>query len=105
MTHKVEPVNQGDHCEPNVPPPTTEEERCEADVQLAGKLYLECCCPRLYSETQIVNIGPQSEGDLQAFLQGTVNAYEGVGYVVLAHSLVDTGAGWLLGLTVGWYAP
>ena len=105
MTHEVKPVIQNDCACPDVPPPTTEQEPCEADIQLAGKLFLECCCPRLYTRTQIIQIGPQSEGNLQAFLQGTVNAYEGAGYVVLGHSLIDTGAGWLLGLTVGWFAP
>ncbi len=105
MTHDVKIVVQQDRCEPDIPPPGTQQEPCEADVQLAGKLTMECCCPRLYTRTQIVNIGPQSEASLINFLQGTVNAYETTGYLVLAHSLIDTGAGWALGLTVGWYAP
>ena len=105
MTHEVKAVLQDDCCRPDCPPPTTENEPCEGDIQLAGKIALECCCPRLYTQTQIVAIGPQSEASLVTFLQGTVTAYETSGYLVLAHSLIDTGAGWALGLTIGWYAP
>ncbi len=104
MTHDVKIVVQQDHCEPDIPPPpTTDQGPCEGDIQLAGRIVLNCECCRLVSRTNIVNIGPQTEASLITFLQGTVNAYEGMGYVVLAHSLVDTGSGWLLGLTVAWY--
>ncbi len=79
-------------------PQTQEQEYCE------GKIMMPCCCPRLYTRTQILQLGPQSEPDLQNLLQTTVSNYEASGYLVLGHSLIDTGAGWVLGLTIGWYA-
>ena len=104
MTHEVKAIVEQDCCRPDCPPPGTQEQPCEGDIQLAGKVVLDCCCPRLYSRTQIVNIGPQSEANLINFLQNTVSAYEAQGYIVLAHSLIDVGAGWVLGLSVAWYA-
>ena len=104
-----EPVNEvrDDCCCPQEPPPSTDQEPCQGTLtgSISGTVTMDCCCPRLYSRTFIVTIGPQSEGSLVAFLQNTVNSYENMGYVVLAHSLIDTGAGWVLGLSIGWYAP
>ena len=42
---------------------------------------------------------------LISFLAATTTSWEAGGYVILAHSITDTGSNWLLGLTVGWYAP
>jgi len=93
-----------DRCEPNMPCPQPEPRDCEGDITLQGKLVMECCCPQLRTKTFIINIGPQTEASLFTFLQNTVDSWESNGYLVMAHSLVDTGAGWGLGLTVGYYA-
>ena len=94
----MENVQKTDGCEPNEPAPQQETEYCE------GTFKMEKCCCKLNSRTFIVSIGPQTEPQLAAFTQNTVSNYEANGYVVLAHSLVDTGSGWLLGLTIGWTA-
>lgn len=96
-------VQGADCCKPSEPcdPPTTQNV-CEG--QITGVMTYECCCPLLYTRSFIVNIGPQSEGALIAYLQSTVSAYEAANFRVIAHSLIDTGSGWVLGLTIGWYA-
>ncbi len=94
-------VQHDSHCEPQEPPPGTDDV-CEGTI--TGTVRLECCCPRLYSRTLQANIGPQAEADMANFIVATANSYEANGYVVLGHSLTDTGAGWRLFLTVGWYA-
>lgn len=107
MGHTVQNKADSKCCQPDCPaPPGTDQEPCTGTLQgaITGTVTMECCCPRLYSRTFIVQVPPQTEGSLQAYLQNTVNAYEAGGYVVLAHSLVDAGAGWMLGLSVGWYA-
>jgi hypothetical protein len=65
---------------------------------------MECCCPTLRTRTFHLNIGPQSEASLIAFLSATTVAYESAGYLVMGHSVADIGAGWLLNLSIGWYA-
>lgn len=106
MTHKFTNQATKDCCKPDCPPPSTDQEPCTGTLNgaITGTVTMECCCPRQYTRTFIVNIGPQSEGALITYLQNTVNAYENAGYQIVAHSLVDVGAGWLLGLTVGYYA-
>lgn len=92
-------VKKGNGCGPSEPAPQqTNEEYCE------GTIRIPCCCPKLMTRTFIVPIGPQTEPQVAGFMSTTVNNYEANGYLILGHSLVDTGAGWLLGLTVGWYA-
>ena len=100
----VEAVKDGDAYKPNADAPGTQDEHelCEAEIQ--GMIKMPCCCPRLYTRTQILSLGPQTEAQLVNLLQSTVSNYEASGYLVLAHSLIDTGAGWALGLTIGWYA-
>ena len=104
-THDPKLQQKTDACVPQVQCPQPQAEDCNAEVQLTGKLmHMECCCPRLYTRTYIIDIGPQTEPQLQAYLANTVASWENAGYLILGHSLVDTGAGWKLGLTVGWYA-
>lgn len=94
----LEAIEENGAYKPNEPAPQQEEqEYCE------GKIMLPCCC-KLQTRTQILNIGPQTEAQLITLLQTTVSNYEASGYLILAHSLIDTGAGWALGLTIGWYA-
>lgn len=96
-------VEQKDGCKPDTPAqPQATKDPCTGEIH--GTVSMECCCPMLRTRTFIVSIGPQTEPQVAAYLQNTVNAYEGSGYMILAHSLVDVGAGWLLGLTVAWYA-
>ncbi len=95
---KAAVVLKGDHCHPQHRcPDPHEHDHCE------GTIKLDCHCAKLRTQTFIVNIGPQSEPSLNSFLQTTVNAWEAAGFLILGHSLIDTGAGWMLGLTVGWY--
>ena len=92
-------VVNSDGCVPDAPAPQQNEpEYCH------GTIKMECCCPRLYTRTFIVPIGPQTEPQVTTFLGNTVTSYESNGYLVMAHGLVDVGAGWLLTLTIGWYA-
>jgi hypothetical protein len=103
--HKVQLKVDAKHCCPDCPAPTPQqEEPCEADVALTGKLTMECCCPRLYTRTFHTQLAPQSEAALLAYLAATAAAWEAGNYLLLGHSIVDTGSGWLFGLTVGWYA-
>lgn len=101
-------VNQTDDCclpcDP-CPVPTTQEE-CIGELtgSITGAISMPCCCPRLYTRTFVLNIGPQTEPTLLTFLQGTVTAWETSGYLVLGHSTTDIGAGWKFSFTVGWYA-
>ncbi len=96
-----------DACVPTVPCelPSTQQE-CEGtiDGHITGKIMMPCCCPRLYTRTFVLDIGPLAETALTAFKQNTVTAWEAANYLVLAHSTEDTGAGSRLGLTIGWYA-
>lgn len=109
-----EPTNvvKQDRCEPQQPPPEPTPQQTDPCVgqltgSITGTVTMEnccCCCPQLRTRTFIVPISPQTVPQLQTFMQNTVNSYEAQGFVVLAHSLTDTGAGWTLGLTIGWYA-
>ena len=49
-----------------------------------------------------VDIPPQSEADMMAFISNTAQAFEAAGYRIQAHSLVDKGAGWIFFVTIGW---
>ena len=91
-------VTKPDHCHPHAPCPVPQEETCK------GTISLDCHCPRLFTRTFVQNIGPQTEPALRANVQTTANAWEAGGYVVQALNVLDTGAGWMLTLTVGWYA-
>lgn len=98
----LEVIQQADHCGPSEPPPTPQSEHdCTGTIQ--GTVRMECCCPRLMTRTFVVNIGPQSEPSLIAFILATAGAWEASGYLILGHSIVDAGAGWVFGFTVGWY--
>lgn len=110
MGHDVKAVVEQDCCKPDCPAPTPQQtdEYCEGTLTgtINGTVRMEkCCCPQLMTRTFIVDIGPRNLAALIAFLQSTVTAYETTGYLVLAHSLTDTGSNWLLGLTIGWYQP
>ncbi len=89
---------------PEPPTPQAEHENCEGTIEGQIKLHCHTHCLRLKSHTMVLVLGPQSEADLVTLIQGTAQAYEASGYVVLAHNLADTGAGWVLGLTIGYYA-
>ena len=103
--HDVNANVQQDAIHPDCPAPTPQQEDpCEGDLTLSGKLVMPCCCPRLYTRTFILDLPPQTETALTAQKQATVNAWETAGYLILAHSTEDTGAGTRLGLTVAWYA-
>ena len=109
----VKAVVKADHCEPSCPcpetPTTQQDEPCMGTFTgaISGTVQMECCCccPQLRTRTFHVDIGPRTLPALIAFLQNTTAAWENGGYVILAHSITDTGSNWLLGLTVGWYAP
>lgn len=94
----LEVVQKDTHCEPNEPAPQAEHEMCE------GKIMIECCCPRLQTRTFTLEIGPQTVQQMRGYANATVNNYENAGYVILSMMLVDSGAGWVFGFTVGWYA-
>lgn len=109
---KVQNKVTANSCEPSTPAPTPQQEepcegvltgRAHGCLEIEGKVEMPCCCPQLRSQTFIVPINPQGIPQLQGFLQNTVTAYENQGYVILAHSLIDSGSGWVLGLTIGWY--
>ena len=95
----VEAIEENGAYKPSEPAPQQENEQeyCE------GTIMLPCCC-KLHTRTQILKLGPQTIDQLKDLLQATTANYEASGYRVLAHSLVDVGAGWLLGLTIAWYA-
>ena len=77
----------------------------EGSIALQGRIRLECdCCgARFKTKTQIIQVPPQTEGSFDSFLQAQVDAIENSGKLVIAHSIVDAGAGWIVGLTVGEY--
>lgn len=105
MAHNVQAKQEANRCTPDCPAPQPQqEEPCEGEVRLTGALVMPCCCPRLHTRSFAIQVGPQTEAQVQAYIQATVNAWEGAGYLIMAHSLTDIGGGWLLNLTVGWYA-
>ena len=100
-------VQKADRCEPSEPAPQQQDqEPCQGTLEgsISGTLRMDCCCPRLITRTFIIQLPPQQVSNLLQVLQNTVGAYENNGYMVLAHSLTDTGGGWMLGLTIGYYA-
>ena len=109
--HDVTNVTGADGCHPDMPAPEVPTTTGDGDEHphnchghINGTVSLHCCCPRLHSRTWAVEVGPRTEPQLRSYAASTLNAYEAAGYVVLAHSLVDAGAGWILTLTIGWYA-
>lgn len=68
-----------------------------------GTLRIHCCCPQLTTSTFTHDFGPQTEAQLLAAADSLLSAWEAAGYLVIAHSLVDTGAGWAMVITVGAY--
>ncbi len=96
-------VQKPDHCHPKVhcPDPGLVDE-CEGVIE--GSIRLNCTCPHLHTRTFVINIGPNTEPQLRAFVQNTANAWEAGGYVIQAVNVLDTGAGWMLVIAVGWYA-
>jgi hypothetical protein len=110
MSDKYEVTPEG--VKPCKPAPTNDDNgggddgmECHGSIQ--GTIRLECdgCggCEKLKTETNIISVPPQTEGNFANFLQTTVSNYENDGYLILAHSVVDVGGGWLVGLTIGWY--
>ena len=107
MSHASDPKKSGNCFGPTAKAPTDQpggqaNEMCEGTIE--GTVKIECCCPMLYTRTLGIALGPQTEPQLAAAVGGTAQAYEASGYRVIAHSLVDTGSGWQLFLTIGWYA-
>ncbi len=100
---ECELVQKPDHCQPTheCPDPGQAEE-CEGSIE--GVIKLNCRCPHLHTKTFVINIGPQTEPQLRAFVGNTANAWENAGYVIQAVNVIDTGAGWMLVIAVGWYA-
>ena len=70
-------------------------------MNCAGTVNLQC--PRMRSKTIIAKLNQAPFNGLRTQMQDLVDYYEGQDYVVLAHSLVDVGAGWMVGLSVGYY--
>ena len=104
--HKVQAVFKNNTIHPDCPAPTPQqEEPCEGELQgsITGKVYLKCCCPRLYTATAILEIGPQTVAQLRAILQNTASAWETNNYLLLGSHITDTGGGWIVGLHIGWY--
>lgn len=99
MTDDVE-LNEGD---------CNDEYDCEGHFEgqgsicLSGRIQMNCDCCKLRTRTQIIQVPPQTETSFDGFLQAQVDAVENAGKLVLAHSIVDAGAGWIVGLTVGEY--
>jgi hypothetical protein len=93
------------------PDPSDDKSYCEGtlegqgSMQFSGAIRLECdCCgSRFKTKTQILQVPPQTEQSFDSFLQAQVDAIENAGKLVIAHSIVDAGAGWIVGLTVGEY--
>lgn len=111
--HDVQAVINGEHCEPSTPAPTPQnEEPCEGEIvgkahgclDITGTVTMPCCCPRLYTRTFVIDLPPQSNPSVSGTIQATVNAWEAAGYLILAHGVMDTGPGYRVTLTVGWYA-
>jgi len=112
---KLSVVQKADcHC-PSTPVPTPQEpEVCDSQFsgnlsgnlsgQLSGLLKMQCCCPQLRSKTFVIPVPPQQNPAFQAYLAASIAAWEGAGYLILAHHSIDVGGGWVLVFTVGWYA-
>ncbi len=93
-----EHVLKPDHCHPKVHCP----ERHDVE-DCTGTISLKCHCPLLRTKTFVLALPPQTEAQLAAFETNTFNAWENAGFLVMAHSILDTGAGWGFAFTVGWY--
>ncbi len=73
---------------------------------ITGTIQLECedeskCC-KLQSVTVVIEVSASTIVDLMNQVQSLANSYEAQGYPVLAHSMVDSGPNWVIGLTVGY---
>lgn len=104
---KLTVVQKTDHCAPSQPVPTPQEpDVCDSQFSgnLSGVIKMACCCPKLRTRTFVIQVPPQGNPVYAAFLTTTINAWEAAGYLVIAHHAVDVGGGWVLVLTVGWYA-
>ncbi len=104
--HKCEVVQKPDHCHPSHPAPgqhDDHDEHCTGEIQGTVTLHCDNHCHQLRTRTFVINEPPQTEVVSRAFEQNTFNAWENAGYLVLAHSLLDTGGGREFILTVGWY--
>ncbi len=104
--HKCEVVLKPDHCHPSHPAPgqhDDHDEHCKGEIQGTVTLHCDNHCHQLRTRTMIVAISPRTEPQLRAFELATFQAWENAGYLIMAHSLIDTGAGWSLTFTVAWY--
>lgn len=77
---------------------------CSGTIQ--GTIQLECegenkFC-KLQSVTVVTEIVASTIADLMNQIQSLANSYESQGYPVLAHSMVDSGPNWVVGLTAGY---
>ena len=111
---KAVPVKQGSYWKPTgecPPRPTVQSEQCEGEIYDANlhigdccfhaKIRMDCCCTREFTRTFVLQFGPQTEPQVSANGVGTLNAYEMMGWKVVAHSFTDVGGGWLMFLTIG----
>jgi hypothetical protein len=75
----------------------------QGSINLQGRIMMQCdCCGcRFKTKTTILQVPPQTEQSFDQFLQTQVDNIENSGKLVIAHSIVDAGAGWIVGLTVG----
>lgn len=104
-------VKKDGHYGPEAPAPDVREndEPCEGTIEgtstLSGTIRFkgDCCCPKLKTETLIIDTGPIGDAALVTLLQATTQDYEANNYLVLAHSLLDAGGSRVIGLTIGWY--
>jgi len=106
VDHCCEPVVVDDHCHPDHPAPDPGHDHdgdCKGVIQGNVTLHCDNHCHRLRTRSFVINIPPQTEPAMRAFEQATFNAWENGGYLVMAHSIVDVGAGWNLSLTIAWY--
>ncbi len=90
-----------DHCAPSQP----QQHHEDHDDDCKGEIVLHCNshCHQLRTRSFVINVAPQTEAQLRAFMQNTFNAWQNANYLVMAHSVIDTGSGWTFTFTVGYY--
>lgn len=82
-------------------PDCGEDSCCEQSVTLHGTLHQKYRWEQR-THTMLVALPPMTEADMHAAVIATCTGWEAQGFRIQAHSLVDTGGGWTMFLTVGW---